>query len=305
LPVEHFFIKSNSLKEEIYQNGFAVVDFLNPIELDKLEQLYANHHNLNVLDGGMFISTFSKDVQYRQNVYKEINNILHEKFDAYFFNYRNTVNAFVVKVPGKNGNVIMHQDVACLDETVYSWLNLWIPLQDVDEHNGALWVVPKSHFIFSPYRNTTSPPISNEFRKELYAYAKPVRLIRGQAIFFDSRIFHFSSTNESSKNRVVAFSRIFPKDAKVKVYFEKSFSDKTAEVEIWECNDDYLIHDEAFCNKDRPTKGRLTDTRQVLFPKISTATFLEIMDKLGNPVLNLFKNIHEEQNEFINEPRIS
>lgn len=49
------------------------------------------------------------------------------------------------KLPIKGGTVTMHQDSTYLlsePDSIFGW---WIPLEDANQENGCIWVLPGSH----------------------------------------------------------------------------------------------------------------------------------------------------------------
>jgi ectoine hydroxylase-related dioxygenase (phytanoyl-CoA dioxygenase family) len=82
---------------------------------------------------------------------------------------------------------------------------IWMALDDADEENGCLWVVPGSHLL--PIQEHVLPDsdhLQQEFR-EVPAAAEmheiPVPLKAGSCLFFDGGLLHRSSHNHSDRDR--------------------------------------------------------------------------------------------------------
>ncbi len=82
---------------------------------------------------------------------------------------------------------------------------IWMALDDADEDNGCLWVVPGSHRL--PIQEHVLPDadhLQQEFR-EVPAAAEmdevPVPLKAGSCLFFDGQLLHRSSHNHSARDR--------------------------------------------------------------------------------------------------------
>ncbi|MBL4669271.1 MAG: phytanoyl-CoA dioxygenase family protein, partial [Flavobacteriales bacterium] len=222
-PAPFTIFKNKDLQNNIEENGYAVVDFIAPEELSALLGVYNSEHQIESTKGGMFYSVYSKDTAYRKRIHEKIDTILSPHLSKYFKDYKNSLNFFINKLSGDNSAFSIHQDSSAIDEFKYSALSVWMPLQDVDETNGALWLVEKTHLMFSPFRSVSfSPPFSN-IRETVKNYLKPIRLKAGQALIFDARVIHTSGKNTSGKDRLAVVSGILPKAAS----FQLSYQDKS------------------------------------------------------------------------------
>jgi ectoine hydroxylase-related dioxygenase (phytanoyl-CoA dioxygenase family) len=75
---------------------------------------------------------------------------------------------------------------------------VWMPLQDADERNGCLWVVPGSHrWGLRPWDWAESDACRKRLRESEYAeeHAIPVRVKAGDAVLFSSWTWHHSEGN--------------------------------------------------------------------------------------------------------------
>lgn len=249
----------------------------------------------------MFITTFSNNRAYRRSIHEGVQQILRNSCNEWFHEYTNNINTFAVKTPGKSGYFVMHQDMAAIDEENYSLVNIWLPLQPITPLNGALCVVPQSHRLFSPYRCPTVKNILSDIQQELYAYAVPIYLEVGQALFFDPRIFHFSLPNNSSAERIVAQSRIYPKQADVRVYYKSGRDKMQLEVEAWACPEDYFIDSDAYCGDERPVNCTLLGYQTNPLP-VTPRQFKEFSIRHNIKRQDLFDPIVVHQPDFIREP---
>ena len=222
-PIKHRIFKSEKLAHTIHTKGYQVVDFLTQDVLDELDKIYTEEHHFDLENGGMFYSMYSKDTAYRKRVHSRIGELLKPKLEEYFKAYNNVINAFVVKLPGEKSEFYVHQDTTGLDELKYSPLSLWIPLQDITKENGALSVIEKTQWFFSPYRGISFPFPFKGINETIKRYLKPVFMKRGQALFFDNRIIHNSMANTSSKARVAIICGLFPKEASPRLFCVQAF----------------------------------------------------------------------------------
>lgn len=299
-PAPFTIFKNAELKQKIEEFGYAVVDLFEPNSIEAMRAIYEQEHQLKDEKGGMFYSVYSQDIAYRTRIHEELKKQLTPVFEEHFTDYNNGLNFFINKISGSDSAFSIHQDSSAIDEFKHSSLSVWIPLQDVDQSNGALWVVEKTHQLFSPYRSVSfSPPFSN-IKDTIKDYLKPVPLKLGQVLIFDSRIIHTSGKNTSGVDRLAVVSGILPKEAT----FQLSFQDKENDpIEIYAQADDFLInypnffHDCIF----RPSIGKKIGEGSFIFPKITAEQFEADCQFLGIEKVSLFKEGEPVQN-FITEP---
>ncbi|WP_167859284.1 phytanoyl-CoA dioxygenase family protein [Paenibacillus cymbidii] len=101
----------------------------------------------------------------------------------------------------------------------YPILSVWIPLIDVDEHNGCLQFVPGSHkWGLTPELNQAlprigdKPVVSVEQKHELDHRAISLRMSKGDMVIFDKFTFHRSLPNLSDEIRWSVDLRYSPAD---------------------------------------------------------------------------------------------
>jgi ectoine hydroxylase-related dioxygenase (phytanoyl-CoA dioxygenase family) len=299
-PAPFTVFKKPEIKQKVEEFGFAVVDLFEPSTIDAMRSIYKQEHQLTDEKGGMFYSVYSQDVAYRTRIHEALKNELTPVFEENFTDYNNGLNFFINKLSGEDSAFSIHQDSSAIDEFKHSSLSVWIPLQDVDETNGALWIAEKTHQLFSPYRSVSfSPPFSN-IKDTIKEYLKPVHLKKGQALIFDARIIHTSGKNTSGKDRLAVVSGILPNEAT----FQLSFQDKEdGPIEIYQQADDFLINYPNFFQDCilRPTIGEKIDEGKFVFPKITAKQFESDCELLGIEKVSLFTEGEPVQN-FITEP---
>jgi hypothetical protein len=299
-PAPFTVFKNEKLRQEIQTNGFSIVDLLDTATLDAMREIYRQEHQLKNEKGGMFYSVYSQDVAYRTRIHEALQHELITVFEKNFKDYNNGLNFFINKLSGDDSGFSIHQDSSAIDEFKYSTLSIWIPLQDVDETNGALWLVEKTQVMFSPFRSVSFyPPFSN-IRETVKDYLKPIRLKAGQALIFDSRIIHASGKNLSGQDRLAVVSGILPKEAS----FQLSYQDKADDpIELYEQADDFLINYPNFFHDCvlRPTIGKKIGEAPFIFPKISAEQFETDCKALEIEKVSLYQE-GEPVHNFITEP---
>lgn len=299
-PAPYTVFKNANLKQQIETVGYAVVDLFDSDTISRMRELYHSEHSINEKEGGMFYSVYSLDIDYRKRVHSSLQEILDPTFEDLFTDYNNGLNFFINKLPGNDSSFSIHQDSSAIDEMKYSSLSIWIPLQDVDESNGALWAIEKTHVMFSPYRSVSfSPPFSN-IQDTVKDYLKPIPLKAGQALIFDSRIIHTSGKNLSDEDRIAVVAGILPKEAS----FQLSYQDKPEDpIEIYAQEDDFLINYPNFFHDCvlRPTIGEKIGEAPFVYPKISAEEFEYNCSLLKIDKVKLYDEV-ESSRHFITEP---
>ena len=100
-----------------------------------------------------------------------------------------------------------HQDMWYFSKTndIAQSCAIWLALDDADEANGCLWVVPESHTgQLYDHVEPAGEYNQNEFREVLEARDMaeiPVPLRAGSALFFDGRLLHRSGLNQTDRDR--------------------------------------------------------------------------------------------------------
>jgi ectoine hydroxylase-related dioxygenase (phytanoyl-CoA dioxygenase family) len=131
--------------------------------------------------------------------------------------------------------VPLHQDISYSPNSPYHF-SLWLALDDVDNETGALQFIPKSHKL--PIQSAVdfwSPSYisSKKYNKITKTNTKVIELKKGDAVIFDSRLWHGSLKSLSGKDRHAYVTRWeildfgFPNIPKIKPeYFG-----------MWNCHD--------------------------------------------------------------------
>ncbi|MEZ4953329.1 MAG: phytanoyl-CoA dioxygenase family protein [Saprospiraceae bacterium] len=264
LPV----FKDSQLQAEFEENGFVTIPFYTPEEIERLTKLY---HDLHPKDEkGFFPSTFSKDKNYRTTADREIRSMGQRSIGQYLKDYKVVGGSFIVKSPGPESIMNVHQDMTLVDESKYSGINIWCPLIDLNDKNGVLYILEKSHRIFPTYRGATIPDIYDKTREEIKQYMQPLFLKAGEAVIFDQSILHYSPPNLSDKIRIVTNIFFTHQDAAFRIaYFNKN--EFKGQVELFEQDDNFMIDFEQFGHNifDRPKIGKSLGLIDYDFPEIT------------------------------------
>jgi hypothetical protein len=222
------------LNQRLSEDGYAVIpEFLGPAEIEALIALFGEQ--ASPLHQLPFASSIrSDDRSYKSTVTVGIGRAFSPAISRHFNGYRYCFAGFLVKAPvpedgGSEGTVPMHQDIAMVNEAKYQGLGIWVPLMDVDEGNGCLAIVPKSHRWSRKLRWPGSTFAFKDQKAELEQQVVTVPLRAGSAIVYCQKLIHTSAPNSSSATRLVAGALAAPNEAPL-VYFHGEGSDEVLDV---------------------------------------------------------------------------
>jgi hypothetical protein len=281
------------LQKAFHENGYVIVPFLSNEQIEELFKVY----NTCYPDGvkGFFTTTFANNVEHREMVNRSIREICIKQIEQLFENYKILFSSFIVKAPGEDSRLIMHQDMTLVDEEFFSGINIWCPMVDLTETNGAIEVLPKSHRFYKTYRGSSIPDIYDDVKDEVLSLMQPCYLKAGEAIIFDQSIIHNSPPNLSDTERPTINTFVAHEDARIKIcYWDKEkYGDN---IEIFEQEDDFLEKFENFGHNifSRPTIGESLGLFPYDFPKL---TVEQMEQELGVsiPRKRIDQSIHLKQ----------
>lgn len=220
------YFNEETYHNEIIQNGFVVIkDVVKEKDVTFLQTVF---DNLELFPEYKIDDKFQNSGRYRSADIRNyvMNNIeiFSKEFLPTIFNTaiydEHTTGAFQIKPPSKVSELNPHQDAPVIDETKFNGLFVWIPLTDINEMNGAVYVLPKSHLIGNYQRSLNVPWIFEPHTKLLWKYMKPIYLKKGDILCWDSALIHASSSNLSNEKRVAITTTILPKNFKMVEFFK-------------------------------------------------------------------------------------
>lgn len=226
-----------TLQNEYELNGYVVVPFLNSYQLEDLKSLY--NELKTPFTNGFNATLYSSDPIYKSNVATGILKVIGNNYSKYLNSFRPFAANFLTKHNDDTSKLPLHQDFSFTDEASFDSLNLWIPLVDVDEINGAVTVIPGSHkwdkFIraspntLSPYENVVD---------DLEPLHKMIKMRAGHALIHSHKLLHFSDINRSDEVRVAVCVGVIPNNAPLFHYYLHSDS----KLECFKIDDDFFFN---------------------------------------------------------------
>lgn len=151
-----------------------------------------------------FVRSHIRDPRRLEAVTQIVGSDLFCPNDLYFF-----------KPPGTGRPIAWHQDswyfrntyVSSIGDAIeQASIGTWLALDDADEENGCLWVIPGSHRLgvvdhsqveSDEYLLQKRLTVSDEMEKQ----AIPVEVPKGALVFFNNALFHRSTPNRSNRFR--------------------------------------------------------------------------------------------------------
>ncbi len=271
--------RDDALQAQFEKDGYVVVPFYNQEEIKALTTLYRELHPKD--EKGFYPSTFSKDKKYRTTADKEIVSVGSRSMEHLLVDYKVVCGSFIVKSPGPESVMELHQDMTLVDESKFAGINIWCPLVDLTDTNGALEILAGSQRLVPSYRGSSIPTIYAELQNEIKSIMKPLFLKAGEAVIFDQSILHYSPPNISDDIRIVTNTFFAHKDAT----FQTAWYDKEnhkEQIELFEQDDNFLTHFDQFGHDiyARPKLGKSKGLFDYKFTKLS----LEMLEDKYGPI---------------------
>ena len=246
-----------SRQATLERDGYVVVPLLDQSEVDALR---AAHERLGRAPGdpgrACQSSFHSYDADYKQAVDREIRAVLDPHLEEVFDRQRPLPCNFIAKYPGGMGGFGLHQDLSLVDEDEFRSVEVWIALEDTNETNGQLWMVPGSHTWLPTVRGIQSFPFAygEVSRRIIDRHAVPVPVTAGTAVVFTHAILHCSFPNRTETPRLVAITDLIPEEAQ-HLHF---FGDGDGNVEAYVIDESFWVENNPFTlHKPPPASQKL------------------------------------------------
>jgi hypothetical protein len=207
---------NHALTDRLATDGYATFDLLNEANIEALKTIFSDNHTFT--PEGFYATTHLEDKAKRKTLSDQAMSILTELIQAQFENIQLLGGAFISKAPGEKGTLPLHQDWNLVDETRARSYNLWIPLVDVDEVNGAMRILVGSHSKQETYRGPNVPPVLYPISSEVEQHMISLNMKAGEAVLYDHALWHSSPQNQTKELRLAFVLGVVPKEAELKYY---------------------------------------------------------------------------------------
>jgi hypothetical protein len=232
-------VRDNALNTQLFKDGYIVIPFLEEQEIGKLRDIYHEYHADDHIVG-LYVSAHAKSWDEMIEISNKMQGIVEPAIDRNFENVQKIGGSFIVKAPDAQNILHPHQDWSIVDEDIHRSFTIWIALQDTDDENGAMYVLPGSHEWVRGYRHVTIPSVYGKIYDLTWQYMHPVHLKAGEAIVFDHALVHASKPNISNTLRIAATYTIISKNATHQICCNNQDV-----IEVYVCPPDFYIHPES------------------------------------------------------------
>jgi ectoine hydroxylase-related dioxygenase (phytanoyl-CoA dioxygenase family) len=233
-----------------------VLPFLDENEVAVLNGKFDDMHPSASDQQGFVSGSYSNDLAYKKAASDAIITIFRKHFERLFAGYQTFGAAFLYKTATAGSELGVHQDWTIVDEEKYVALNCWVPLTDINDTNGALHVMPGSHYTkHHSLRAPTIPFFFTGSEKEVIARTIPFYVKAGQAVILNQSVIHYSPANKSGNIRKAITAGVKTKGAPMTFHYKTG--DNT--IEKFEMPEDFLISFENFATSifEKPRMGIL------------------------------------------------
>lgn len=211
--------KDVNLEAEMQSNGYVYLPgFLDANVVTELYNLYRLHHT-NIQPGkGMWNSLYDTSGHTANDISACILELVMPALSKWFQQFKAPVASFMSKNPGEFGICDFHRDFSIADETAFEYRNVWIPLVDIERHNGALYALRGSHRKFNyPLPMFQEWPYISQ-HDELFRKAEVFSVKAGDLVVYADRTLHGSFLNKSQKSRPVVHLGLLHPETQIAYY---------------------------------------------------------------------------------------
>ncbi|MCS6935185.1 MAG: phytanoyl-CoA dioxygenase family protein [Chitinophagales bacterium] len=233
-------LKDADADRRLLEEGFVVVPFLTAEEVTSLTDFFYAHHA--PVREGMYATAHVPDTAFRMKMNDFIKNVFHRAIEEHFVNCQPLGGSFIAKGKGERGALVPHQDWNIVDEDAYRSFNIWVPLVDLHERNGAILIMPRSHRWLKTYRSASIHSAYHTVNEILWKEMTPLLMKRGEALIYDHRLLHASGQNHTDEIRLAAVYGIIPKGASMLYYHYKNANT----VEVFASNPEFFLYNNIF-----------------------------------------------------------
>ena len=262
------------LQAKFDREGYVILDLFSAEEAESFLALYDKlegaRGTANTNNNSYELSFFEKDEDMKRKKFARVYEFMKPYVDAAVIRYKPIIINLFNKHHG-TGEVPLHQNWTFVDETEYTSVSMWCPLQDVSRANGTLEIVPGTHKVICDYRGPSIPWVFdnlNELMKEKYMMPLDLRL--GQVAVIDDSIIHFSGVNHTLKERKAVQVILKPEEAPTIHCFRRD--KESDEISIIHVPDDYFF---GFDMWEMPKGGENQRTIHYPIVKLTESQLLE------------------------------
>lgn len=245
---ERQLLADQAVQDRLRATGFAVLDVpvLEPDELQRLRALA-----VDLLDrmrepvGELFLTVGRvQDAGLRAEVSARTAEVVLPRLRPLFVDGAELRgSALQIKPPSPDSELNSHQDSSLVDERVSLGVYAWIALDDTDECNGALHVLPGSHRLGNLQRTLNIPWQLARFGDQMASRSLPLAVPAGHVVLFDAATVHSSPPNRSTRFRLAA-NAFATHGGTPMLHFFQDGSTTPQMIEVYEIDDSFFRDDD-------------------------------------------------------------
>lgn len=288
--------KDETKTKEIHRDGFIVIqNFLNSDELENLKKKYNTIQSDKQLDT-TFSSYEGDNLLKRKEINEAIKFAINRSLNEILINYKPLTGVFISKPKNNiNSKIKLHFDSNCIEEDNHESVVLWIPLNEVNEQNGALQVFKGSHQFMSKIRPFGAPFCYEKYYEFFEQhFMSPICMKAGDALLFFNRTLHYSDINKSETERISFRIDLIPTELNAVQYFHEKNMQKN-KVKVFKIDDNYY---ERFTRDEIPSDKFFEKIIENNFKELSKKELNEIIGNIDKKWLNVL-NKYREPNKII------
>ncbi len=227
-------LADKQLDEQLLKDGYVVVPFLDEKRVKELFEFFYAHHANEI--PGFYATAHSIDIPFRKKMNEQIKTVFEEPIKTFFNNCKPLGGSYVVKSKSQEERLHPHQDWNIVNENEFRSFNIWVPLVDLNEENGAIRVVPGSHLWVNNFRGPNIPDYFSNYNETIWQHMQTLNMNAGEALIYDHRLFHSSFANKTDNLRIATVFGIIPDEAQMFYYFGKGEA-----VDVYESNVNFFM----------------------------------------------------------------
>lgn len=228
------------LDKKLLEEGYVVIPFLSADEVSSLVNFYYEYHAKE--QDGIYATAHVSDISFRMKMNEEIKKVFARAIQQTFVNSNSLGGSFIAKGKGSKGTLQPHQDWNIVDEEKFRSFNIWVPLVDLNDDNGVIKVLPKSHAWLKSFRSANISSAYEKANDLLWQKMISLYMKKGEALIYDHRLLHASGENSSNEIRLAAVFGIIPQEAEM-LYYHKADENT---VEVFESNPEFFLYGNIF-----------------------------------------------------------
>ncbi|MDB5282615.1 MAG: hypothetical protein JWO06_1690 [Bacteroidota bacterium] len=263
-------LSDQKLNKDLEDKGYVVVPFFDVEQVEALRQIYQHHKGNSPY---FHSTTFFDDLEEKKKVSEEVGAVFDAPVKKFFEGYRLMGASFLCKPPGQGGHMPVHQDWTIVDESRFGSYTIWVPLQEVDENNGAITVLDGSHKLTSTLRGPSLPVVITGIEPLIRERMKTLKMKAGEAFIFNHALVHASHLNSTNADRLAVTFGLIPGKAQLMFYHRN----EKEEVEKYLVEDDFFMR---YVNiGQQPTFVKPTEIVTEKFDQVSETQFKEFYQR--------------------------